>query len=151
MKKILEKFVKENRLKKEKGIGFDQIKRRIERAKIDLNNAKLLLKSDQIGAFRMAYDSMLQAGISLLLSYGYRPEIKGFHKIVVDFSKEALGKNYAILTRQFDQMRRNRNDAIYDTIIISSKEAKESIETAKDLLDKIIKHIKNNNPQKELF
>ncbi len=151
MKKILEKFVEGNRLKKEKGIGFDQIRRRLERAKIDLNNAKLLLKSDQIGAFRMAYDSMLQAGISLLLSYGYRPEVKGFHKTVVDFAKEVLAKDYAVLTRQFDQMRKNRNDAIYDTIVISGKEAKDSIETAKSLLDKIIKHIKENNPQKELF
>jgi uncharacterized protein (UPF0332 family) len=151
MKKILEKFVKENKLKKEKGINFDQIQKRLERAQTDINNAKMLLRIDQIGAFRMAYDSMLQAGISLLLSFGYRPVVNGFHKTIVNFTKEVLGEDYAILTKKFDQMRKNRHEAIYDIIIISDKEAEDSIKTAKELFNRIIKYIKKNNPQKELF
>ena len=48
-------------------------------------------------------------------------------------------------------MRRNRNEAIYDIGVISFKEAKESIDIAKELIDEVVKHIIKKNPQQKLF
>ena len=59
MKKTLESLSKQGLIKKESGIKSDQVNRRLKRAAIDLNNAKLLLSADAIGAYTMAYDSML--------------------------------------------------------------------------------------------
>ena len=151
MKKILEKLIKEGALQQEKGIGFDQILKRLDRAAIDLKNARLILTEDETGAYRMAYDSMLQAGIALILSHGYRPKVKGFHKTVVDCAKGLLGNEYAVLVKNFDQMRKNRHEAIYDIGIISSSEAKESIKIAKKFIDEIGGYIKNKNPQQRLI
>lgn len=151
MKKILENLIKQGVLQKENGIGFDQIRKRISRAEVDLNNAKLLIKTDEIGAYRMAYDAMLQAGISLILLYGFRPKINGFHKTVVVCVKEILGEQFSVLTKNFDQMRRNRNEAIYDIGIISRSEAEEAIRMAENFIREAVDYIKNKNPQKELF
>jgi uncharacterized protein (UPF0332 family) len=99
----------------------------------------------------MAYDSMLQAGIALILFFGYRPKVQGFHKTVVECVGGILGTDYALLVKKFDQMRRNRHEAIYDIGIISSSEAVESIKMAEKFLKEISNYIKERNPQKELF
>lgn len=151
MKKKLENLIKQGVLQKEKGIGFDQIRKRMSRAEVDLNNAKLLIKTDETGAYRMAYDAMLQAGISLILLHGFRPKISGFHKTVAACVKEILGEQFSVLTKKFDQMRRNRNDAIYDIGIISRGEAEEAIRMAENFIQEAVDYIKNKNPQKELF
>lgn len=151
MKKILENLIKQGLLQKEVGIGFDQIKSRIKRAEIDFNNAKLLFKTDEAGAYRMAYDSMLQTGIALILSYGYRPKVVGFHKTIVECSKEILGDDYVVLVKKFDQMRRNRNEMIYDVGAVSSTEALESINVAEKFVKEVVGHIEKNNPQKKLI
>lgn len=151
MKKILENLIKDGLLAKESAIGFDQTLKRIKRAGIDLNNAKLLIKTDEIGAYRMAYDSMLQAGIALILFFGYRPKVHGFHKTVVECAGLILGANYAPLVKKFDQMRKNRHEAIYDIGTISSSEAAESIKMAEKFFKEISNYIKEKNPQKELF
>ncbi len=151
MKKTLENLIKEGFLQKETAIGFDQTIKRIKRAGIDLNNAKLLIKTDEVGAYRMAYDSMLQAGIALISFFGYRPKIHGFHKTVVECVGGILGADYAPLVKKFDQMRRNRHEAIYDIGIISSSETVESIKMAEKFLKEVNNYIKEKNPQKELF
>lgn len=151
MKKILENLIKEGLLQKESAIGFDQTIKRIKRAGIDLNNAKLLIKTDEVGAYRMAYDSMLQAGIALIFFFGYRPKVKGFHKTVVECAGGILGADYESLIKKFDQMRKNRHEAIYDIGVISSSEAVESIKMAEKFLKEISCYIKERNPQKELF
>lgn len=151
MKKTLKNLVDQGLLSKENGVGFDQIKKRLERSIIDLNNAKLLLKTDEAGAYRMAYDSMLQTGIALILSLGFRPKVKGFHKTVVESVDQIMGSGYSVLIKKFDQMRRNRHEVIYDIGVISGSEAKDSIVLAEDFIKEINKYIKENNPQKELF
>lgn len=151
MKKILKNLVDQGLVRKESGIKFDQIKKRLNRALIDLNNAKLLLSSDETGAYRMAYDAMLQAGLSLVLAHGYRPEIKNFHKTVVECNRQILGDQYGILIKKFDQMRKNRHNAIYDIATVSLSEAEESIKMAEEFIKEIKRHIKKLNPQRELL
>lgn len=151
MRKILENLIKEGLLQEEKGIGADQLKKRITRAATDLRNAKLILADDSVGAYRAAYDSMLQAGIALILSLGYRPKVSGFHKTVVECAKEILVDDFSVLTRKFDQMRKNRHEAIYEAVIISKSEAEEAIVSAKKLVKEVSNYLKEKNPQKELF
>ncbi len=151
MKNILKNLSDRDFLIKEKSIGFDQIRRRLERSHADLDNARLLIDRDSAGAFRMAYDAMLQAGISLILSYGYRPKVKNFHKTVVEATKEILGDEYAILIKRFDQIRKSRHDIIYDIAAVSGTEAEESIKTAERLIKEISGIIKSQIPQQELL
>lgn len=138
-------------MQKESNIGFEQIKRRLDRALIDVANAKLVINNDDTGAYCLAYDAMLQAGIALILSCGYRPKVAGFHKTIVESARGLLGEEFAVIVKKFDQMRRNRHEAIYDIGTISSIEAQDAIKSAEGFLVEIKKYITRQDPQKNLF
>ncbi len=151
MKKILENLIKEGLLQKESGIKPDQINRRLKRALIDLNNSKLLLKEDAVGAYTMAYDAMLQAGIALILSIGFRPKVINFHKTVTAAAGEILGEDYSPMVKKFDQMRKNRHQAVYEAEIISVGEAEAAIKTAQEFIKRVNYYIGEKSPQKRLL
>ena len=99
-------LIKKGLLRKEK-IGFDQINKVLEKAFRYIKSAKTLLADvDEEGAYQFAYDAMLLSGRALVFSYGLRPRTVGSHKIVVDFTEKILGKEYKILTRKFNKMRK---------------------------------------------
>ena len=145
-------FVKKGLLKKEK-IGFDQINKVLERAHRNIKGARLLARnSDKEGGFEFAYEAMLLAGRALVFSYGLRPRAVGSHKIVIDFTEKALGKEYRILIQKFGKMRRKRNYLIYGIgLIISATETKNAIKTAEMFIKKIKEIIQKENPQKRLI
>jgi len=151
MKKILENLIKEGLLQKESGIKPDQIGRRLKRALVDLNNSKLLLKEDAVGAYTMAYDAMLQAGIALILSLGYRPKVVNFHKTVTVAAGEILGEGYSSMVKKFDQMRKCRHQAVYDAEIISAGEAEAAIKTAREFIKRTSHFISEKSPQRRLL
>jgi len=151
MKKILENLIKEGLLQKESGIKPDQIGRRLKRALVDLNNSKLLLKADTVGAYTMAYDAMLQAGIALILSLGYRPKVVNFHKTVTVAAGEILGEGYSSMVKKFDQMRKCRHQAVYDAEIISAGEAEAAIKTAREFIKRTSHFISEKSPQRRLL
>ena len=151
MKKILENLIKEGLLQKESGIKPDQISRRLKRALVDLNNSKLLLKADTVGAYTMAYDAMLQAGIALILSLGYRPKVVNFHKTVTVAAGEILGEGYSSMVKKFDQMRKCRHQAVYDAEIISAGEAEAAIKTAREFIKRTSHFISEKSPQRRLL
>lgn len=151
MKKILENLIKEGLLQKESGIKPDQISRRLKRALVDLNNSKLLLKADAMGAYTMAYDAMLQAGIALILSLGYRPKVINFHKTVVAAAGEILAEDYLSMIKKFDQMRKNRHQAVYEAEIISLGEAESALKTAREFIGRVNDYISEKSPQKRLL
>lgn len=138
-------------MQKENGIRPDQISRRLERALIDLNNSKLLLKEDAVGAYTMAYDSMLQAGIALILSLGYRPKVVNFHKTVVAAVREILGDSYLPGIKKFDQMRKSRHQAVYDAEIITASEAEIAIKTAEEFVKRVSNYLDEKSQQKRLL
>lgn len=151
MKKILENLIKEGLLQKESGIKPDQISRRLKRALIDLNNSKLLLKADTVGAYTMAYNAMLQAGIALILSLGYRPKVVNFHRTVVEAVRAILGYSYLPAIKKFDQMRKSRHQAVYDAVIISLSEAEAAIKTAEEFIKQVSLYMQVENQQKKLL
>lgn len=151
MKKILENLIKEGLLQKESGIKPDQISRRLKRAMVDLNNGKLLLREDTVGAYTMAYDGMLQAGIALILSMGFRPKVVNFHKTVTAAAGEILGEEYRPMVKKFDQMRKSRHQAVYDAVIISLSEAEAAIKTAQEFIKRVNHYLAEESPQKRLL
>lgn len=151
MKKILENLIEEGLLQKENGIKPDQISRRLKRALVDLNNSKLLLKADAMGAYTMAYDAMLQAGIALILSLGYRPKVINFHKTVVAAAGEILAEDYLPMIKKFDQMRKGRHQAVYEAEIISLGEAEAALKTAREFIRRVNDYISEKSQQKKLL
>lgn len=151
MKKILENLLRQGLLQEERGIKPDQISRRLKRSLIDLNNAKLLLKADAVGAYTMAYNSMLQAGIALILSLGYRPKVINFHKTVVETVREILGVSYSPAIKKFDQMRKSRHQAVYEAEIISASEAEIAIKTAQEFIKAISNRLQDKSQQNKLL
>lgn len=147
-----QKFLKKGLLRKEK-IGFDQINKIFKRAFRNIKSAKTLIEDgDEEGGFRFAYESMLLVGRALVFSYGLRPRSVGSHKIVVDFTENVLGKNYKILTRKFNKMRKKRNYLIYGIgLAISETETANAIKTAEDFIVKIEEYIQHKNPQQKLW
>lgn len=149
---VYQKFIEEGLLRKEK-IGFDQINKVLERAHRSIKSAKTLIKDgDEEGGFQFAYEAMLLSGRALVFSYGLRTRTIGSHKIVVDFTEKILGKQYEILTRKFNKMRKKRNYLIYGIgLSISKTEAENAIRTAKEFIEKIKEIIQKKNPQKKLI
>jgi uncharacterized protein (UPF0332 family) len=130
-----QEFVKKGLLRKEK-IDFKQINQVMIKARRDLKSAKILLeKGYEDASYRLAYEAMLLAGRALVFSFGFRPRALGSHKIVVEFVKKVLGKNFEVLTKKFDKMRKKRNYLIYGTgLAISKTEAENSIKTAEEFI-----------------
>lgn len=114
--------------------------------------AEKVLQIDEEAAYQMFYESMLKASLALMLSYGFRPRsLPGHHVNIIEFSAKKLGNHYAYIMNTFNKMRRKRNQVIYEADIeITEKEANNALETAKEYLLIIKKHINSNNPQLNL-
>jgi len=104
-----------------------------------------------VGAYTMAYDAMLQAGIALILSLGYRPKVVNFHKTVTVAAGEILGEGYSSMVKKFDQMRKCRHQAVYDAEIISAGEAEAAIKTAREFIKRTSHFISEKSPQRRLL
>ena len=70
---------------------------------------------------------------------------------MVDVTTAFLGEKYKKLTNRFEMMRRKRNNLTYEAgTLVSRSEAKESFADAIELVKKILKKVKADNPQLEL-
>lgn len=137
---------------KKQEINFDQIRGFLVSAEKRLLKAEQILKIDEQSGYQTAYDAMLKASLGFMLSYGKRPRSTvGHHKVIIEFVGENLELEYRALLRNFDIMRRKRNQAIYEPFgTISEKEASSAIHTAKEYLKVITEHIQVNDPQQPL-
>jgi uncharacterized protein (UPF0332 family) len=146
-----ERFIKENLVKKQQP-DFDQIAGQLKRAHKDLKTAKSVLAGDPTWAFTISYHAMLRAGRAIMFSKGYLPTATQSHKTIVEFTKAILGPEYENIVSRFSRMRRQRHNFIYDSQNhITVSEAKSAVDTAANLLEKIIGLVGKDNPQKELF
>jgi uncharacterized protein (UPF0332 family) len=114
--------------------------------------AKKVLCFDEETAYQMFYEAMLKASLALMLSYGLRPRgLPGHHINIIEFCEKKLGKEYENLLNSFDKMRRKRNQAIYQPmVVITETEAKNALEVAEKYLLIIKKRINKDNPQLSL-
>jgi uncharacterized protein (UPF0332 family) len=132
-------------------VDFRAISKLMSRALVDLETAERNLNEDEECAFAYAYNAMLRAGLALMFSEGYRPEIPDKHLTVVKFAASQLGGGVKRLVNDYDLARRKRNRFIYEPDIPCSRiEAQGALKTAQIFVSVIRDHIKNKNPQLEL-
>jgi uncharacterized protein (UPF0332 family) len=105
------------------------------RAEIDLKTATRNLDDDPECTHTYAYRAMLRSGQALVLSHGYRPDIRNKHKTVDEFTGLALGHEHEPLVNDFDQIRRKRHSFFYEPEIPCSRmEAEHALKTAESFL-----------------
>jgi len=105
------------------------------RAEIDLKTAKRNLDEDPECTHTYSYRAMLRSGQALMLSEGYRPDIKNKHKTVVQFADVALDDQQQDLVDDFDQIRRKRHALFYEPDIPCSRiEAEHALKTARSFV-----------------
>lgn len=122
----------------------------MKRSFIDLKTAKRNIDQDDDCSYTYAYNAMLRSGLALMLSYGYRPEIRGKHLTIIKFTSSIMGSKFNNLINSYDLMRRKRHQFIYEPDLpCSSKEAHDALIIAKDFVDLIHKLIKEKDPQIE--
>jgi uncharacterized protein (UPF0332 family) len=151
MKTLLANLEKEGWLKKQP-VTLAQIEQLAVRAKKDLVTAENNIKNDPECAYDYSYKAMLRIGRAVIFSFGYRPRSERAHKTTVEACRLILGDKFADLVDIFDEMRKVRNQFIYDPIAdISEKSAKEALKEAREFLNIALKRIKELNPQASLF
>ncbi len=122
----------------------------MKRAFVDLETAERNITQDEECAYNYAYTAMLRAGLALMLSDGFRPEIKDKHLTVVRFVSSIVGDKYKRIVNDFDFMRRKRHRFIYEPgIPCSKKEAQDALMIAGKLVNVISNLIKDKSPQLE--
>ena len=140
-------YLKKGFLKKQK-IAMNAIERLLSRSVKDLKTAKANLKIDEGIAYTVAYLAMLRAGRAFMLLRGFRPSDGFQHKTVVEFIREALGKEYGSIIDRFDRMRRKRNFFTYEIdITISQTEAIGALRSAENFVLLMIDRAKEESPQ----
>lgn len=142
-------LVKENKLKKEPDIGFDQIERLLKRSRKDLVTARQLIEKDEGLAAAAIYDAMFHAANALIRMQGYRPGTVRQHIGVIEAVKRTLSKNAKNLIIKFDSMRVTRNKFEYQAIFdMSTAQLNKSLQDAEELAKMIAAYIFAKNPQK---
>lgn len=90
-----------------------QIEALLKEAMLDLKEIRKIVHLAQRATYLLAYTAMLKAGRALLLFKGYVPDDGAQHKTVVGVTSAILGDRYKNLVRQFENMRRKRNEITY--------------------------------------
>jgi hypothetical protein len=83
-----------------------------------------------------------------MYSFGYLPADGQQHKTVVEITGGLLGKEYGLVVKYFDRMRRSRNLFFYDSLDTGGQaQARRSLGTAEKLLEAVKAKITERNPQ----
>ena len=95
----------------------------------------------------IAYNAVLRAARGLMQAYGFRPVGREHHKNVFEFLREC-GFDEALID-YFDNIRRLRNNFLYEFMETATKEsAEESISKAKEFVRKIRTHVRQIRTRK---
>ena len=122
----------------------EQVNAHYHGARERLNTAIQISDSDQEAAYEMAYEAVLKASIAILFKNGLRPRsLPGHHIAILEKANELLGDAFNNHFNVFDEMRRSRNDFIYDADgFVSSHEVKEAIKLVDGYLKKVGNYLK---------
>ncbi|MFH1285544.1 MAG: HEPN domain-containing protein [Candidatus Micrarchaeota archaeon] len=130
-------------------------KREIEKVEEDKEAAERLLAAgermlktanDNLGienydvALSLAYNAMLNAGMSLMAAKGYRAFSEGHHKTVVTFCAIFLGSSASLLVNIFNRCRVRRHEVVYGEIAgsaVEKSEAENAVAKAKEFVELI--------------
>ena len=150
MKLDYKDLIAEGKLKQEKAIGIDQVKRFLKRAKKDLETAKSI-EDDDGAALALVYDSMFHAANAMIRYQGYRPGIKFQHIGLIEAVKRTIGEDFNELILKYDKLRIKRNKFEYQAIYnITKTQLKNNIKDAEKFVEIIEKYLKDRDPQLSL-
>lgn len=145
--KFINSYLEKGLLKTQK-CDFKTAEKFIFRAQKELKTAESIIDIDEDTSYTTAYSAMLHAGRAFMLSKGYRPDDGQQHKTVCEFTSEFLGEEYKIIVKKFDEMRKKRNNLVYDiSISVSKTEATNVLNMAKAFIELIAGILKKENPQ----
>ncbi len=148
--KTISRLEKEGKIRKQES-GLVQVEALLKESILDLGEAKKITHLVTRATYLLAYMAMLKAGRALLLLKGYVPDDGAQHKTVVDVTSIILGEKYRNLTKQFETMRRKRNELTYEAgVLLSRSESEKAFLDAIALIKKILSEVKSQNPQLEL-
>lgn len=148
--KTIVRLEKEGKIRKQAS-GLVQVEALLKEALLDLGEAKKIAHLANRATYLLAYMAMLKAGRALLLLKGYVPDDGAQHKTVVDVTSIILGEKYHNLTKQFETMRRKRNELTYEAgVLLSKSESEKAFLDSLSLIKKILSEVKSQNPQLEL-
>ncbi len=89
-------------------------------------------------ALAIAYNAMLNSGMALMISKGYRAASESHHIAVVQFCAVMLPSDSLDLANMFNKYRVRRHDVVYGQAkSVGEDEAKKAIDNAKKYLEKI--------------
>jgi uncharacterized protein (UPF0332 family) len=133
---------------KEEQPDLAQIERQVVRARKDLRTFLLVVEQDPEWASTIAYQAMLRAGRALIFTHGFLPADGQQHKTVIEITGQLLGKDYDLVIRHFDRMRKKRNVFFYDSEDANNlTEARKAVDTARDLIEAVKNKIRSVDPQ----
>lgn len=123
------------------------ISRLLEAARRSLADAQLDGISPE-GRFDMAYKSIMQAANAALQANGYRTLTSkpGHHQVMIQSLPRTIGLETSTMVI-LDGLRKQRNGADYSGEPIGAVVAKESIQLAEQLLERVERWLKANRPQ----
>jgi uncharacterized protein (UPF0332 family) len=139
MKMSLEDLLKE-RLLSSIRIDNGLVAKTFQIAERDLGVAKKVFEEESYSwSFAIAYNSMLQAGRSLMFSRGFKPSGEHKHVSVLRFLHEVFDNELTDrMITIFDRMRKKRHAMVYDEPdVISEQEAKNAIIWAEEFIQKV--------------
>ena len=117
----------------------DLAERHLAQASIHLSAASTLRDLDPAGAFTLAYDAARLALAAVLVNQGLRPRGEGAHALLLEVAIAQLEPPRQPEIREFDWMRRLRNDTQYpdvDRPSASTDDVDQAIPAAKAIVDR---------------
>jgi len=112
----------------------------------DRKDARKGLSSDW--TFNIAYNAARTLCTAVLYASGYRADRDGNHYYTIGALKHVLGEHAGDLPRFFEQCRKKRNVATYESVgAISPAEAKELLNAVEELHHKILDWLRLHHPE----
>jgi len=152
LKKLLDKLLKENKIRKQ-DTDINYLDGLINSARQNFLSAKYNLEGHFYEtAFKSAYDGLLQISRVILLLNRYRPDDGEQHKTTFIVAGAILGEEFRELIERIDRYRVKRNRAIYQPIdFLSKSEAEGIMEVAEEYWGVAKDYLKRENDQLKLF
>jgi HEPN domain-containing protein len=111
----------------------------LAQASTHLEAAATLRELDPAGAFTLAYDAARLALAAILINQGLRPRGEGAHAVLLESAIAQLEPPRQVEIREFDWMRRLRNDTQYpdlDRPSASSDDVDQAIPAARAIVER---------------
>jgi hypothetical protein len=110
----------------------------LAQARTHLASARLLLATDPVGAYSLAYDAARKALAAVLMNQGLRATSRGGHVAVYETVKAQLDPPLGSLLRPFNRMRVRRNESEYrsaEAPAMTSDEVTDDLPKAQAIID----------------